>query len=77
MATDLNSPYHEFEPGQLITAEDQNTVQRKIKDDIRSTVDKAIGEIKLVKQAESAKKFNDKDFEQVVKEITDRVLQEV
>jgi hypothetical protein len=76
MTADMQ-PYFEFEPGMLITAEDQNSVQRKIKEDIRSTVDKAIDDIKVVKRAESADKLNDQTLEQLIAEITRRVLDEV
>lgn len=75
--SDKNGLYLEFQPGQLITAEDQNTVQRKVKEDIADTVQKAIDGIPLVKLAENAHKLDDKTLEQVRDDITAYVLQQV
>lgn len=75
--TDEFSPYHEYQPGDLITAEDENNVQVLIKKDIAKQVGDAITHIRdnvKVKAAENADKLANKTLEQITKEIVDAAV---
>jgi len=68
-------PYVKRNPGDLITAEDWNKAQALIKDDISGQITSAIGGIKLVPEAENARKLENKTADDLKKEILDLVFQ--
>ncbi len=75
--TDEFTPYHEYQPGDLITAEDENNVQVLIKKDIAKQVGDTITHIRdnvKVKAAENADKLANKTLEQITKEIVDAAV---
>lgn len=73
-ATDLYVPRH---PGDLVTAEDWNNLQKKIQDDIDAKVKKGVEGVTMVKNAESSDKLQNKTPEQLAKEIVDKALAEL
>ena len=64
-------------PGDLITAEDWNDLQKKVKQDIGDQTKKAIDGIQSVKKAEDTTKLEGKTIEELTKEILDKVLKEI
>jgi hypothetical protein len=72
--TDLYVPRN---PGDLVTAEDWNDLQKKIQDDIDIKVKKGVEGVTSVKNAESSDKLQDKTPEQLAKEIVDKALAEL
>lgn len=72
--TDLYVPRN---PGDLVTAEDWNDLQKKIQEDIDAKVKKGVEGVTSVKNAESADKLQDKTPEQLAKEIVDKALAEL
>jgi hypothetical protein len=72
--TDLYVPRN---PGDLVTAEDWNDLQKKIQDDIDAKVKKGVEGVTSVKNAESSDKLQDKTPEQLAKEIVDKALAEL
>lgn len=75
--TTTEAPYIEHEPGDLITAEDWNDVQRKIHADIRSASQQAADGVVHVAKADDADHLAGKDVEALTDELTKRVLDQV
>jgi hypothetical protein len=71
------APYIQHEPGDLITAEDWNDLQRKIHDDIRDTSQEAADGVVHVAKADDADHLEGKDVDALTDEVTRRVLDEV
>ncbi|HAA33604.1 MAG TPA: hypothetical protein DCE56_45110 [Cyanobacteria bacterium UBA8553] len=76
MATEF-STYEKYEPGQLIDANRMNKMQALIKQDIIGQTKKAIEEIKSVKNAENATLLGGKGFDEILKDILEKVFQEL
>lgn len=70
-------PYVERHPKDLITAEDWNEMQVKIKNDIKKQVEDAIAAKKEVDKSGDAAKLGGKTPEQLAKDIIDAALQEL
>jgi hypothetical protein len=70
-------PYIERFPKDLITAEDWNEMQIKIKNDIQDRVDKAIADKKEVDKSKDAAKLAGKTPEELTQQIIDAALQEL
>ena len=68
------TPYVERRPGDLITAEDWNDMQRKVKNDIGEQTKQAIAAIKSVQKAEDAGMLAGKSLEQIAEDILEKVL---
>ncbi|QTE27770.1 hypothetical protein [Pengzhenrongella sicca] len=75
--TETTVPYVERAPGDLLTAEDWNTVQVKIHADIRSTSQAAADAVTHVASADDADHLEGKDLDALTAEVTKRVLDEV
>lgn len=71
------APYIERHPGDLVTAEDWNAVQREIRSDIRATADEAAGSISHVASADDAAQIDGMDPDRLTEEVTKRVLEAV
>jgi len=71
------TPYVSQNPGDLITAEAWNDVQKRIKEDIGRRIGEAIGKIIVVPNAENAYKLQNKTAEELAQEIVRRALQEI
>jgi hypothetical protein len=74
---DLNTPYLERSPGDLITAEDWNDVQRRVRKDIGETTKKAVEQITRVQAAGDADKLAGKTLAELTDEIVRRAVQEI
>lgn len=74
---DLNTPYLERSPGDLITAEDWNDVQRRVRKDIGDTTRKAVEQITRVQAAGDADKLAGKTLAELTDEIIRRAVQEI
>lgn len=70
-------PYISAKPGDLVTAENWNDLQKQIKDDIDAKVKKGVEGVTSVKKAESSDKLQNKTPEQLAKEIVDKALAEL
>ncbi|GAA1954108.1 hypothetical protein [Amycolatopsis minnesotensis] len=70
-------PYVRRGPGDLVTAEDWNEVQRKIFDDIRKEAKKAADGVVRVPDADDSDHLEGKDLNALTDEITRRVLDQV
>jgi hypothetical protein len=75
--TDNGELYVERAPGNLLTAKDWNTMQRKIHDDIRATSQAAAGNVTHVASADDASHLEGKDLGDLTAEVTKRVLDEI
>jgi hypothetical protein len=75
--SDQDTVYVERQPGDLITAEDWNDVQRQIHDDIRTTAAEAAGNVTHVASADDAGGIDGMDVDELTAEITKRVLDAV
>jgi hypothetical protein len=75
--SETSVPYVERAPGDLLTAEDWNALQRKVYEDIRTTSDAAAGAITHVATADDAAHLEGKDIDALTAEVTRRVLDEV
>jgi len=75
--TDNGDLYVERAPGNLLTAEDWNTMQRKIHDDIRATSQAAADNVTHVASADDATHLEGKDLDDLTAEVTKRVLDEI
>ncbi|MES1243760.1 MAG: hypothetical protein ABUT39_19300 [Acidobacteriota bacterium] len=73
---DLNIPYLEHSPGDLITAEDWNDMQRRIRKDIGDTTKKAVDELTRVQSSGNADKLAGKTLAELTDEIVRRAVQE-
>jgi hypothetical protein len=71
------TPYIPHNPGDLITAEDWNDVQVKIKDDITTQVKDAIEKIDTVPNADNAHKLENKTADELSSEILEKARQEI
>jgi hypothetical protein len=69
--------YVERSPGNMLTAEDWNTMQRKISEDIRTTAQQAAAGITHVASADDSGHLEGRDLDALTAEITRRVLDEV
>jgi hypothetical protein len=76
MATEA-TPYIPRNPGDLITAEDWNDVQKKTRDDIAKQIQDAIQKIDTVPNADNAHKLENKTPDQLSDEILERARQEL
>ena len=70
-------PYINRNPGDLVTSEDWNDVQVRIKEDIESRIQSAIAAIESVNKAGDAEKLGGKTTEELTDEILERALAEV
>jgi hypothetical protein len=75
--TTHTDPYVERSPGDLITAEDWNDLQRQIRADIRATADDAASGVTHVARADDAGQLEGKDLDELTDEIASRVLDRV
>ena len=71
------TPYISHNPGDLVTAEDWNEVQRQIKEDIAKQIKGAIQHISTVPNADNAAKLENKTADELSREIVQRALQEL
>jgi len=71
------TPYISHNPGDLVTAEDWNEVQRQIKEDIAKQIKGAIQNISTVPNANNAAKLENKTADELSREIVQRALQEL
>jgi hypothetical protein len=71
------TPYIDRSPGDLITAEDWDDVQIKIKEDIAAKISTAINAIKTVPYAENAGKLSGQTTEELTKDIIDKALAQI
>jgi hypothetical protein len=76
MATET-TPYITRNPGDLITAEDWNEMQRKIKEDIAKQVQEAIEKIDKVPNADNAHKLENKTAAELSEEILEKARAEL
>jgi hypothetical protein len=74
---DLNTPYLERSPGDLITAEDWNDLQRRVRRDIGDTTKKAVEELTRVQAAGNADKLEGKSLNELIDEVVRRAVQEI
>ena len=70
-------PYINRSPGDLVTAEDWNEIQRKIKEDIKKQIEQAIGDIKQVPESENALKLQDQSADELTEAILEKARQEL
>ncbi|GAB4525762.1 MAG: hypothetical protein OHK0046_41930 [Anaerolineae bacterium] len=75
--TDENTPYIDYKPGALITAESTNEMQVRIKQDIIARVRAGIEGIDTVPNAENADKLENKTLEQIYQTLIERILAEL
>jgi len=75
--SDETKPYIPHNPGDLVTAEDWNEVQKKIKEDIAAQTKKAVDSIEHVPNADNASKLENKTSDELAQEIIKRALQEI
>jgi hypothetical protein len=71
--SETTTPYVPHDPGDLLTAEDWNTVQTKIQADIRTRSQEAAESVTHVASADDAAKIDGKDLEALTEEIVKRV----
>jgi hypothetical protein len=71
--TESTAPYVERSPGDLLTAEDWNTVQHKIHDDIRTQSQAAADGVTHVATADDSNALEGKDLDALTEEIVKRV----
>jgi hypothetical protein len=76
MATEFN-PYIPRNPGDLVTAEDWNDIQRKVREDIGKQVTDAVSKITKVAEAENAHKLDNQTSDELAKAIVQQALQEL
>ncbi|GAA3816095.1 hypothetical protein [Cellulomonas soli] len=75
--SETSTRYVDRAPGDLLTAEDWNTLQDKIHDDIRSTAQTAADAVTHVHSADDSTHLEGKGLDALTEEITKRVLDEV
>lgn len=71
------TPYISHNPGDLVTAEDWNEVQVKIKEDIAKQVNEAIDKINNVPNADNAAKLENKTADELSNDILEKARQEL
>ncbi|HEV7377148.1 MAG TPA: hypothetical protein VGN95_20695 [Pyrinomonadaceae bacterium] len=76
MATEFNG-YIQRRPGDLLTAEDWNEIQRKIKEDIGKQIKEAVEKINHVPLADSAHKLDDQTSDELAKAILEQARHEL
>lgn len=76
MSTEFNG-YIERHPGDLLTSEDWNSVQRKIRDDIKSQIEEAVAKIKKVAKADDAHTLDNQTSDDLTKSILEQARQEL
>lgn len=74
---DLNTPYLEKSPGDLITAEDWNDMQRRVRNDIDDTTRQAVEDLTRVDAAGNADKLEGKTLAEVTDDVIRRAVQEI
>src|SRR3954463_5033250 len=74
---ELNNPYLERSPGDLITAEDWNSMQLRAGRAIGDTRRKAVEQLTRVQAAGNADKLGGKSLAEVVDEVLRRAVQEI
>lgn len=74
---DLNTPYLERSPGDLITAEDWNDLQRRVRRDIGETTKAAVEQITRVQSAGNADKLDGKSLNELTDELVRRAVQAI
>lgn len=74
---DLNTPYVPASPGDLITSEDWNAMQRQIRRDIVETSQKEAQKITHVQAADNAGKLEGKSLADLTDEVVRRAVAEV
>lgn len=74
---DLNNPYLERSPGDLITAEDWNDMQRRVRRDIGDTTKKAVEQLTRVQASDNADKLEGKSLNELTDEVVRRAVAEV
>lgn len=74
---DINTPYLERTPGDLITAEDWNDMQRRVRKDIGDTTKKAVDQLTRVQAAGNSDKLEGKSLSEVTDEVIRRAVQEI
>jgi hypothetical protein len=77
MSTEAHELYIKRNPGDLVTADDWNDVQRKIKDDINQQVTTAIGNIKQVPEAKNALTLQGQSADELSAAILEQARQEL
>src|SRR5713226_3286188 len=68
------TPYIKVNPGDLILAEDMDSMQVQIKQDIAKKIAEAVDGIKKVDSAGDAGTLNQKTLQQIEDEVADKVL---
>ncbi|MGR9045805.1 MAG: hypothetical protein ACU83N_10945 [Gammaproteobacteria bacterium] len=76
MATET-TPYIPHNPGDLITAEDWNDLQNKIKDDIAKQIQDAIENLDNVPNADNAARLENKTADELSEEILEKAREEL
>lgn len=76
MSTEM-TPYIKRNPGDLVTAEDWNDVQKQIRKDIQERVDKAIHDLKKVDNAENAHKLDNQTSDELTEDILEKARREL
>jgi hypothetical protein len=74
---DLNTPYAAANPGDLITAELWNEMQRQIRRDIRDTTQAEVQKITRVQSAGNADKLEGKSLSDLTDEVVRRAVAEI
>lgn len=77
MSTEPQELYIKRNPGDLVTADDWNEVQRQIKDDIKRQVKTGIGNIKQVDEAKNALKLQGQSADELAASILEQARQEL
>ena len=73
----LTNPYIKRSPGDLVSAEDWNDVQRLIREDIGRQIKDAVAKLNSIPNAENSQKFENKTADQLTKEILEKARQEI
>lgn len=68
-------PYINRVPGDLVTAEDWNELQRRIKEDILKQITEAINQIKKVDESENSLKLQDQSADELTEAILEKAKQ--
>jgi hypothetical protein len=76
MATET-TPYIPHNPGDLITSEDWNEMQKKVKEDIAKQIQDAVQKVDNVPNADNAHKLENQTPEQLTKDILEKARQEL
>lgn len=74
---DLNTPYVEASPGDLITSEKWNDMQRRIRKDIGDKTQEAVDRLTRVQNAGNSDKLEGKSLSELTDELVRRAVQEI